>query len=607
MPGTVRRLSMKNHHSSGKHRLLKQVIMLCLVLVLVCSMSISTFAVNTDGRINRAGQESTQIMEESKETSVANEKDLQTEQEKKKTSEDSSESQTKKENETTKEESEDKDNTQDEKDFKETDTKEEVTEDNSKKEAAEEEKKTESKKSEGIKDVSEEATKTLEEKTTEAAEKSEEATQTESDKNKEIAVKESEDKSYSGPAAIYYLANPTGDPWTNDTGAWAPSQETSNTLANINTTGATWKNGYVGNTVYENKNIKSNVASYITSWPDSSTGSTWTVKRDNNTTGRYFTFILNSIWESYKSSVARELGIDKDELNETDITEITLTPRKISRDNGGTYPYHIDCALSIKSTKIFTAKFWVKNPGESEYTQVDAKNYRKESAVEETKKATIGSTIKKENGVTYVLDGWYPENESGGACGNDRITSWSYTPSEKELVDGTVNFYAHYSPMPSIKLKKLVTGNMGDRTKKFHFTISIKKGNENVTFKVGNASKEGSVTVDLANNEESTLTEIPVGANVTIIENDYSESGYTTSYQIDNVGNNTDANPRVAEISNIQAKDNASAYEVVFTNHKEATPDTGITLDSLPFITLLALSIAGGIFYLICRYKKRFV
>ena len=109
---------MKNHHSSGKHRLLKQVIMLCLVLVLVCGISISTFAVNTDGRINRVGQESTQIMEESKETSVANEKDLQTEQEKKKTSEDSSESQTKKENETTKEESEDKDNTQDEKDSK---------------------------------------------------------------------------------------------------------------------------------------------------------------------------------------------------------------------------------------------------------------------------------------------------------------------------------------------------------------------------------------------------------------------------------------------------------------------------------------------------------
>lgn len=602
MPGTVRRLSMKNHHSSGKHRLLKQVIMLCLVLVLVCSMSISAFAVNTDGRINRAGQESTQIMEESKETSVANEKDLQTEQEKKKTSEDSSESQTKKENETTKEESEDKDNTQDEKDSKETE--EEVTEDNSKKEAAEEEKKTESKKSEEIKDVSEEATKTLEEKTTEATEKSEEATQIESDKNKEIAVKESEDNYYNGQAAIYYLANPTGDPWTNDTGAWAPGKETSETLANINTKGATWADGYVGNTVYKNKNIKVNVASYITSWPDGSKGSTWTVKRDNNTTDRYFTFILNSIWDSYKSSVARELGIGEDELNQTDITEITLTPRKISRDNGGTYPYHIDCALSIKSTKIFTAKFWVKNPGESEYTQVDAKNYLIGKTVEKTTKAEIGST-KVVDGVTYVLDGWYPENAEGGAYGSTKINQWNYNPSDTELADGTVNFYAHYSPTTtSIKLKKLVTGNMGDRTKKFHFTISITKENKNVTFKVGNTSKTGSATVDLANDEESTLTEIPVGANITITENDYTESRYTTSYVIDNGNSVTN---REANMSNIQATEDVSAHEIVFTNNKEAIPDTGITLDSLPFITLLALSIAGGIFYLICRYKKRFV
>ena len=59
---------------------------------------------------------------------------------------------------------------------------------------------------------------------------------------------------YSGEAAIYYLANPAGDPWTNDTGAWAPSQDTSNTLANISTSGATWEDGHVDDIVYENKN-----------------------------------------------------------------------------------------------------------------------------------------------------------------------------------------------------------------------------------------------------------------------------------------------------------------------------------------------------------------
>lgn len=412
---------------------------------------------------------------------------------------------------------------------------------------------------------------------------------------------------YSGKAAIYYLANPAGDPWTNDTGTWAPDQDASNTLANINTSGATWENGYVGDTVYENKNIKSNVASYITSWPDGSTGSTWTVKKEDSSTARYFTFILNSIWDKYKSSVATDLGISEAQLNKSNITEITLTPRKISRANGGNYPYHIDCALSIKSTEVFTAKFWVKEPGDSEYTQVDAKNYLTGHPVARTTKATIGST-KTVNGVTYVLDGWYPENVMGGAYGSTKIADnrWnSYIPLPDELADGTVNFYAHYSPTTtSIKLKKLVTGSMGDKQKKFHFTISIEKENKNVTFKVGNTSKTGSATVDLANDEESTLTEIPVGADVSITEEDYSGNRYTTSYVIDN-GNS--APERVVNISNIQAKNDVSAHEIVFTNNKEAIPDTGITLDSLPFIALLALSIAGGIFYLFCRYKKRFV
>ena len=52
--------------------------------------------------------------------------------------------------------------------------------------------------------------------------------------------------------------------------------------------------------------------------------------------------------------------------------------------------------------------------------------------------------------------------------------------------------------------------------------------------------------MDLANDEESTLTEIPVGADVSITEEDYSGKGrYTTSYVIDN-GNS--APERVAGI-----------------------------------------------------------
>lgn len=407
---------------------------------------------------------------------------------------------------------------------------------------------------------------------------------------------------YSEKAAIYYLANPAGDPWANDTGAWASAQETSNTIGNINTDGATWEDGYVGNTVYKEKNIKSNVSKYITSWPDGSKGTTWTVKRGDATTGSYFTFVLDSIWDNYKTAISKDTGIALRDLNKEDILEITLTPRKISRDNGGTYPYHIDCALSIKSKSVFTAKFWVKDPGETDYTQVDAKNYKTGDSVVETTKAEIGST-KEVNGIIYVLDGWYPENETGGAYKDQKITNWNYTPNATELADGTVNFYAHYIPLyTSVNIKKLVTGNMGDKNKPFRFTVSVVNGNTNLPFKIDETQYTGSTKITLSDNQTRKLTQVPVGATVTITEDDYSGSRYTTSCTIDG---SASAGDRIATISNIQQLNNDTAHEVIFTNNKEAIPDTGLNLGTTPYILALGIVALGAGLLLFGRRKRQ--
>lgn len=406
---------------------------------------------------------------------------------------------------------------------------------------------------------------------------------------------------YKKKAAIYYLANPAGDPWTNDTGAWAPTEETSNTLGTIDIENAKWEDGYVGNTVYKEKNIKENVSNHITSWPDGSTGTTWTVKSGNTTTGSYFTFILDSIWENYKKAISEDTGININNLDKSDILEITLTPRKISRDNGGKYPYHIDCALSIKSRSAFTAKFWVKNPNNTEYTQVDAKNYKTGDSVIKTEQ---GENEKVIDGITYVLDGWYPENDGGGACGDQKITTWPHRPTDPELADGTVNFYAHYIPLyTTVNIKKIVTGNMGDKSKAFHFKVSVVNGNINLPFNIGATQYSGSADITLSDNQTTMVTKVPVGATVTITENDYSGSRYTTSYTIgvsDSIIGNT------AEISNIQQlnEDENTAHEVTFTNNKDAIPDTGLDLNTTPYILALGI-VAAGAGVLLFRRRKR--
>lgn len=407
--------------------------------------------------------------------------------------------------------------------------------------------------------------------------------------------------SYKKKAAIYYLANPAGDPWTNDTGAWAPTEETSNTLGTIDIENAKWEDGYVGNTVYKEKNIKENVSNHITSWPDGSTGTTWTVKSGNTTTGSYFTFILDSIWENYKKAISEDTGININNLDKSDILEITLTPRKISRDNGGKYPYHIDCALSIKSRSAFTAKFWVKNPNDTEYTQVDAENYKTGDSVIKTEQ---GENEKVIDGITYVLDGWYPENDGGGACGDQKITTWPHRPTDPELADGTVNFYAHYIPLyTTVNIKKIVTGNMGDKSKAFHFKVSVVNGNINLPFNIGATQYSGSADITLSDNQTTMVTKVPVGATVTITENDYSGSRYTTSYTI---GGSDSTIGNTAEISNIQQlnEDENTAHKVTFTNNKDAIPDTGLDLNTTPYILALGI-VAAGAGVLLFRRRKR--
>ena len=568
---------MIHNHSSGKHGLLRKMLAVCIAFAMICSVSISAFSVEASSENTDETVQSVMTEEEGDPEAVEAETDSeqtpgeeQTEEPEVTPPEDNVENPDADNAEPTPSE----DNEQPA-DPTVTEQPEEPT-------------------------VTEQPTATPTQVEELEKDKADSEVQTQDAKAKWPTPTPASSTTYSGKAAIYYLANPAGDPWTNDTGAWAPAQETSNTIGNINTDGATWEDGYVGNTVYKEKNIKSNVSKYITSWPDGSKGTTWTVKRGDATTGSYFTFVLDSIWDNYKTAISKDTGIALRDLNKEDIQEITLTPRKISRDNGGTYPYHIDCALSIKSKSVFTAKFWVKDPGETDYTQVDAKNYKTGDSVVETTKAEIGST-KEVNGIIYVLDGWYPENETGGAYKDQKITNWNYTPNATELADGTVNFYAHYTPLyTSVNIKKLVTGNMGDKSKPFHFKVSVVKGNTNLPFKIDKTQYTDPTEITLSDNQTTALTQVPVGATVTITEDNY--SGYTTSCTIDG---SASAGGRTATISNIQQNNENAAHEVTFTNNKEAIPDTGLNLGTTPYILALGIVALGAGLLLFGRRKRQ--
>ena len=424
---------------------------------------------------------------------------------------------------------------------------------------------------------------------------------------------------YSGSAYIYFLKLPTGDPMNNDTGEWAPKADKSNLEAKISTADATWTNGYTNdNSAIPNKNIVTGngqiLTDYITSWPDGSTGTTWTVKKNDPTTGGYFTSIWNEISENYIASIKKDTGIN--DLTVDDITEIVLTPRKISRNNGGSQNYHIDCAISVVTKKVFTAKFMVKDPtkGEEKWSQVDSGNYKEGEAVIKTTAVEIGAT-KTVEGVRYELKGWYTEDPLGdinvhgpkieddewlgrGTNGSGYLTK----STDQVREDGTVYFYAVWEPetqKPIRTITKKVEGLFGDRSKQF--TIVVTGPN--------NFRQE----FTLAHGETGTLNDLMVQVGDVITITEYDASDYDTTAQIyygssGLLGANgqafTDGNEKTTMITITEDMIDLDEINITVINEKDAPVDNGVLLDTLPYILILVVVVGGGVLLFLRKRKN---
>lgn len=425
-------------------------------------------------------------------------------------------------------------------------------------------------------------------------------------------------------AAIYFLSSPDGYPASNEEKYWSPTTDQSALSASIDVSNATWNN---------NKNIFTNVGSHILLWPDNETSGGYWILTSEDTSPMVdgktaFKYVLDSIWENYKKRIANDLGIDVNTLEKDDISQIKLSAYKISRDNSNTDGqfFHIDCMIDVVSNANFTAKFRVKYPGSEEYKVVDTKNYKHDSKVDNTDivdKNSAGTVsvplTKVEDGVTYQLTGWYPENASGEPYDPDNKKSlkdsWGegYTPSKAELADGTVNFYAHYEPVSAdLTISKTVTGMLGDQHRAFTFQI-VNKNNKPVALSADNIvtsteglTEEDKTKVGLVGDGTDGKFTLVSGASITlknlssdeykVIEDNV--AGYDTSWKL---GESGELHEKSAEATvNVQG----TAQTLAFTNHATLFPDTGVLLDTLPYIVILAV-VAGGVALLMLRKRRK--
>ena len=173
---------------------------------------------------------------------------------------------------------------------------------------------------------------------------------------------------------------------------------------------------------------------------------------------------------------------------------------------------------------------------------------------------------------------------------SDNITITASQIASGTVTGGTLTVTNSYDDEPAknnVLLEKKVTGNMGDWSKDFLFKITYKLGDDT-----------GASTVNLANGDTTTIQNIPVGATVTITESD--ADGY--KFSIDSVSGVTTYSADT-DAKSITFTMPASNVSIKVENNKEVTIDTGILLDSLPYILILVIVIAGVIIMVIRKRR----
>ena len=210
----------------------------------------------------------------------------------------------------------------------------------------------------------------------------------------------------------------------------------------------------------------------------------------------------------------------------------------------------------------------------------------------------------------------------------------------KENSNKSITFSNFYKKNTTdVTITKQVTGLLGDTNKDFKFRVSITKDDADCSADV--KARKGSTEVSLngftlKHNETVTLENVPIGATITVTEvapgEHYTVSatghgsekngGSDVTFTYDAVANTATASDAdeadlmllsMDEDTAVDADGDAVAYDdgttvdnnqIIVTNHCGLLPDTGVLLDTLPYIVILAV-VAGGVALLMLRKHRK--
>ena len=222
---------------------------------------------------------------------------------------------------------------------------------------------------------------------------------------------------------------------------------------------------------------------------------------------------------------------------------------------------------------------------------------------------TVEGSTPIPNAPTYKFVGWFkdeactiPVNDPTWVDANGKITPQKETLVEGQTATGykAATYYAKFVlNAVKVTVRKEVTGNFGDKSKYFKITYGSGE-NDSIRIKNGEALE---LPMDVLVNSILNLTEECEGYAASAICKVGNDTIATASVVYAEAA--TKKNPTLTFNFSDEGKQLTGDAEIIITNHKDTTPDTGVLLDSLPYILIIACVAAIGAFIVIRRRKNR--
>lgn len=238
--------------------------------------------------------------------------------------------------------------------------------------------------------------------------------------------------------------------------------------------------------------------------------------------------------------------------------------------------------------------------------------------IKETSNGTPGVTY--DNSTRYLVITVANNDNLNGYVYYAQLFDDSYTPgtsikngqSAGVKVLGSNAFTNTYTAN-NVVISKDIKGGLGDLAAKFNFTVKLSYANDktaeqyvgakvteyngetaeikNHVWAIDNTTEH---TISLGRNQSITLTNLPEGVTVTVVETDGGE--YIVTKSDDTTG--------TLENSTITATITGTDGKIGFINTKEGTPDMGVVLDNAPYIAMLAIVAIGGVALMLNKRRR---